>query len=48
VVLTQMQLISAVAERADLRKNDAKRARTGLDESVLKEFGDAQKVRIGD
>ena len=39
MVLTQTQLISSVAERADLRKNDAKRALTALDESVLEEFG---------
>ena len=47
MVLTQAQLIRAVAERVDLRRNDAKRALTALDESVLEEFGDAQRVRIG-
>jgi nucleoid DNA-binding protein len=47
VALTQTQLLTAVAERADLSKNDAKRALTALDEIVLQELGNAQKVRIG-
>ena len=47
MALTQSQLVSAVAERAELSKNDAKRALAALDEIVLEELGNAQKVRIG-
>jgi DNA-binding protein HU-beta len=47
VALTQTQLVTAVAERADLSKNDAKRALAALDAIVLEELGNAQKVRIG-
>jgi DNA-binding protein HU-beta len=47
VPLTQTQLVSAIAERAELSKADAKRALTALDEIVLEEIGNAQKVRIG-
>jgi DNA-binding protein HU-beta len=47
VALTQTQLVSAIAERAELSKADAKRALTALDEIVLDELGNAQKVRIG-
>jgi DNA-binding protein HU-beta len=45
--LTQAQLVTAVADRAQLSKADAKRALTALDEIVLQELGNAQKVRIG-
>lgn len=45
--LTQSQLVTAVAEKADLSKADAKRALDALDEVVLQELGNAQKVRIG-
>jgi DNA-binding protein HU-beta len=47
VALTQTQLVNAVAERADLSKADAKRALTALEDVVLEEVGNAQKVRIG-
>jgi nucleoid DNA-binding protein len=47
VALTQTQLVTAVAERADLSKTDAKRALAALDDIVLEELGNAQKVRIG-
>lgn len=47
MALTQSQLLTAVAERADLTKADAKRALAALDEIVLEELGNAQKVRIG-
>jgi DNA-binding protein HU-beta len=47
VPLTQSQLVTAVAEKADLSKADAKRALDALDEVVLEELGNAQKVRIG-
>jgi DNA-binding protein HU-beta len=45
--LTQTQLVTAVAEHAELSKADAKRALTALEEIVLQELGNAQKVRIG-
>lgn len=45
--LTQSQLVSAVADRAGMSKVDAKRALTALDEVVLQELSNAQKVRIG-
>jgi DNA-binding protein HU-beta len=47
VPLTQNQLLTAIAERADLSRNDAKRALTPLEEVVLEELGNAQEVRIG-
>jgi DNA-binding protein HU-beta len=47
VALTQSQMIAAVADRADMSKADAKRALAALDETVLEELGNAQKVRIG-
>jgi DNA-binding protein HU-beta len=47
LALTQSQLVTAVAERAELSKADAKRALAALDEVVLEEIGNAQKVRIG-
>jgi nucleoid DNA-binding protein len=43
----QTQLVAAVAERADMTGGDAKRALGALDEVVLEELGNAQKVRIG-
>ena len=45
--LTQTQLASEVAERADLSKADAKAALAALEEIVLEELGNAEKVRIG-
>ncbi len=47
MALTQSQLVTAIAERAELSKNDAKRALAALDEIVIEELGNAQKVRIG-
>jgi DNA-binding protein HU-beta len=47
VALTQSQMIAAVADRADMSRADAKRALAALDEIVLEELGDAEKVRIG-
>jgi DNA-binding protein HU-beta len=47
VPLTQTQVVTAVAERAELSKADAKRALDALDQIVLEELGNAQKVRIG-
>jgi nucleoid DNA-binding protein len=47
LALTQSQLVAAVAERADLSKAEAKRALVALDEVVLDEIGNAEKVKIG-
>ena len=47
MALTQTQLVSAVADRAELSKNDAKRALAALEDVVLEEIANAQKVRIG-
>ena len=45
--LTQTQLVTEIADRAELSKADAKRALAALDEVVLEQIGNAQKVRIG-
>ncbi len=47
MALTQTQLLTAVAERSDLSKADAKRAIGALEDIILEEIGNAQKVRIG-
>ena len=47
MALTQTQLVTAVADRAEMSKNDAKRALAALDEIVFDELGNAEKVRIG-
>jgi nucleoid DNA-binding protein len=47
VSLTQNQLVSAVADRAELSKADTKRALSALEEIVLNELGNAEKVRLG-
>jgi len=47
LALTQSQLVNAVAERSELSKADAKRALAALDDIVLEEIGNAEKVRIG-
>ena len=45
--LTQSQLAEAVAERADLSRAEAKRALAALEDVVLEELGNAEKVKIG-
>ena len=45
--LTQTQLVNEIADRAELSKTEAKRALAALDEVVLEQIGNAQKVRIG-
>jgi DNA-binding protein HU-beta len=45
--LTQTQLASSVADRAELSKTDAKRALAALEEIVLEQLANAEKVRIG-
>ena len=47
MALTQSQLANAVAERAEVSKANATRALAALEEVVLEELGNAQKVRIG-
>ena len=41
--LTQTQLATAVADRAELSKTDAKRALAALEEVVLEQLGNAEK-----
>ncbi len=45
--LTQTQLHREIAERADLSAADVKRVFEALEEVVLGEIGEAQKVKIG-
>lgn len=45
--LTQTQLASAVADRAEISRAEAKLVLGVLEEIVLEELGNAQKVRIG-
>ena len=45
--LTQTQFASAVADRADISRAEAKRVLGVLEEIVLGELGNSQKVRIG-
>jgi DNA-binding protein HU-beta len=45
--LTQTQLATAVADRADISRAEAKRLLAAFEEVVLEELGNAQKVRIG-
>src|SRR5450755_609873 len=47
VALTQTQLVAAVADRTELSKADTKRALAALEDVVLEELGNAQKVRLG-
>lgn len=47
MALTQSQVVAAVADRAEMSRADAKRALAALDEIVLEELGNAQRVRIG-
>lgn len=45
--LTQTQLSRAVADRAEVSSAEARRVLTALEDIVLEELGNAQKVRIG-
>jgi DNA-binding protein HU-beta len=47
MALTQTQLAAAVAERAGLSKAQAKTAIEALEDVVLDEIGNAEKVKIG-
>jgi DNA-binding protein HU-beta len=45
--LTQTQLADAVADRAGLSRTEAKNALSALEEVVLEEISNAEKVKIG-
>lgn len=45
--LTQTQLAAVVADRAEISRSEAKRVLGVLEEVVLEELGNAQKVRVG-
>ena len=45
--LTQTQLVAAVAARAELTNADAKRVLQALEDVVLEQLGNAEKVRLG-
>ena len=45
--MTQTQLADAVAEKAGLSRADAKKALAALEEVILDEIGNAEKVKIG-
>lgn len=45
--LTQTQLADEVAQRSGMSRADAKRMLTALDEIVLDQIADAEKVKIG-
>jgi DNA-binding protein HU-beta len=47
LALTQSQLTAEVADRSGLSKSDAKAALAALEDVVLQELGNAEKVRIG-
>jgi DNA-binding protein HU-beta len=47
MTLTQSQLAAAVAERSGLSRAQAKTAIDALEEVVLSEIGNAEKVKIG-
>jgi len=46
MALTQTQLVQEVADRADVSRADAKRVLAALEEVVLDELGNAEKVKI--
>ena len=45
--LTQTQLADEVAQRSGMSRADAKRMLTALDEVVLDQIADAEKIKIG-
>ena len=47
MALTQTQLAAAVADRAEISRAEAKRVLGMLEEIVLEELSNAQKVRVG-
>ena len=47
MALTQTQLVAEIADRAEVTKADAKAVLAALEEVVLEEVGNAEKVKIG-
>lgn len=47
MALTQTQLAAEIAERADLSRAQVKDVLAALEEVVLEQIGDAEKVKIG-
>src|SRR3979409_462112 len=47
MALTQTQLADPVAEQAGITRTEAKNVLTALEEVILTEIGNAQKVKIG-
>jgi DNA-binding protein HU-beta len=47
MALTQSQLIGEIADRAGLSKADTKSVLEALEQVVLEQLGEAEKVRIG-
>jgi DNA-binding protein HU-beta len=47
VALTQTQLVTALSERTELSKAEVKKVLDALEETVLEEIGNAEKVKIG-
>jgi nucleoid DNA-binding protein len=47
MALTQSQLAAEVADRAELSRADVKRVFAALEDVVLEELGNAEKVKIG-
>lgn len=47
MAMTQTQLADAVAEKAGMSRADAKKAITALEEVVIEQIGQAEKVKIG-
>src|SRR3954454_12618377 len=47
MALTQTQLAQEIADRADVPRADVKRVLAALEEVVLDELGNAEKVKIG-
>ena len=45
--LTHTQLATAIADRAEISRTEAKRVLVALEEIVREEFGNAEKVRVG-
>jgi DNA-binding protein HU-beta len=47
MALTQTQLTSRISDKCGLTRTDTKRALEALEDVVLEELGNAEKVRIG-
>ncbi|HET8528040.1 MAG TPA: HU family DNA-binding protein [Gaiellaceae bacterium] len=47
MALTQSQLTAEIADRAELSRADVKRVLAALEDVVLEELGNAEKVKIG-